>query len=40
MLNDANVVLTDAEISNGVIHVINTVILPGKTPETKRHPDG
>jgi uncharacterized surface protein with fasciclin (FAS1) repeats len=28
MVNDANVVITDIEASNGVIHVIDTVIMP------------
>ncbi len=28
MINDAQVIITDIEASNGVIHVINTVILP------------
>jgi len=28
MVGDANVVITDIEASNGVIHVIDTVILP------------
>ncbi len=28
MINDANIVQTDIEASNGVIHVIDTVILP------------
>ncbi|MFK7830765.1 MAG: fasciclin domain-containing protein [Congregibacter sp.] len=28
-INDANVVMTDVAASNGVIHVIDTVILPG-----------
>jgi uncharacterized surface protein with fasciclin (FAS1) repeats len=27
-LNDSNVVATDVEASNGVIHVVDTVILP------------
>jgi uncharacterized surface protein with fasciclin (FAS1) repeats len=27
-INDANVIKTDIEASNGVIHVIDTVILP------------
>ncbi len=28
MVNDANVVTTDIEASNGVIHVIDKVIMP------------
>jgi uncharacterized surface protein with fasciclin (FAS1) repeats len=28
MLNDAKVIITDLEASNGVIHVIDTVVLP------------
>lgn len=28
MVNDATVIITDIEASNGVIHVIDTVILP------------
>ena len=28
-INDANVIKTDIDASNGVIHVIDTVILPG-----------
>jgi uncharacterized surface protein with fasciclin (FAS1) repeats len=28
MINDANIVATDIEASNGVIHVIDSVILP------------
>jgi len=28
MINDAQVIITDIEASNGVIHVIDTVILP------------
>jgi hypothetical protein len=28
MVNDAQVIITDIETSNGVIHVIDTVILP------------
>ena len=28
MVNDANVVKTDIETSNGVIHVIDTVLVP------------
>jgi uncharacterized surface protein with fasciclin (FAS1) repeats len=27
-VNDANVIKTDIETSNGVIHVIDTVVLP------------
>jgi len=27
-INDANVVTTDIETSNGIIHLIDTVILP------------
>ena len=30
MLNNANVVKTDITASNGVIHVIDTVLLPPK----------
>ncbi|MFN3307643.1 MAG: fasciclin domain-containing protein, partial [Anaerolineales bacterium] len=30
-INEAQIVLTDIEAANGVIHVIDTVILPGKT---------
>lgn len=30
-INDAQVILTDIEASNGVIHVIDSVILPGQT---------
>jgi uncharacterized surface protein with fasciclin (FAS1) repeats len=30
MVDNANVIKTDLETSNGVIHVIDTVILPGK----------
>ncbi len=29
MVDNANVIATDIETSNGVIHVIDTVILPG-----------
>ena len=28
MVNDANIVITDVEASNGVIHVIDSVIMP------------
>ena len=28
MINDANIVATDIETSNGVIHVIDTVLVP------------
>jgi uncharacterized surface protein with fasciclin (FAS1) repeats len=28
MINDAEVVITDIEASNGVIHVIDSVVLP------------
>ena len=30
-INDANVVITDIEASNGVIHVIDSVLLPSKS---------
>ena len=30
-INEAQIILTDIEAANGVIHVIDTVILPGKT---------
>ncbi len=30
-VNDANVVITDIEASNGVIHVIDSVLLPPKS---------
>ena len=30
MINEANIVMTDIMASNGVIHVIDAVILPGK----------
>jgi len=30
-VNDANVVITDIEASNGVIHVIDSVLLPSKS---------
>jgi len=29
MINDANVIATDIEASNGVVHVIDTVLIPG-----------
>jgi uncharacterized surface protein with fasciclin (FAS1) repeats len=29
MINDATVIVTDIECSNGVIHVIDTVVIPG-----------
>jgi transforming growth factor-beta-induced protein len=32
-VNDANVVATDIKCSNGVIHVIDAVILPSETPD-------
>jgi uncharacterized surface protein with fasciclin (FAS1) repeats len=35
MLNGATVIAADVETSNGVIHVIDTVLLPGK-PAAKR----
>ena len=28
-VNDSNVIITDIEASNGVIHVIDAVLLPG-----------
>lgn len=31
VVNDANVVITDIEASNGVIHVIDSVLLPPKS---------
>jgi len=34
MINDANIVATDVEASNGVIHVIDKVILPPAAAET------
>ncbi len=34
MINDANIVATDVMASNGVIHVIDTVILPPAAPAT------
>ena len=33
MVNNAKVTKTDIECSNGVIHVIDTVIMPGKAPK-------
>ena len=36
MLNGATVVVADVETSNGVIHVIDTVILPGKPAAAKQ----
>jgi hypothetical protein len=36
MVNDAQVIITDIEASNGVIHVIDTVILP---PEDQMMPE-
>ena len=36
MLNGANVVAVDVEATNGVIHVIDTVLLPAAGPATKR----
>jgi uncharacterized surface protein with fasciclin (FAS1) repeats len=39
MLNGATVVVADVETSNGVIHVIDTVILPGK-PAAAKQPAG
>ncbi len=35
MINDANIVGTDIMTSNGVIHVIDSVILPPSTPQAK-----
>ncbi len=34
MVNDANVIITDIEASNGVIHVIDSVILPPSMTDT------
>jgi uncharacterized surface protein with fasciclin (FAS1) repeats len=38
MVNDAQVVITDIEASNGVIHVIDTVILPPSENEAMMEP--
>ncbi len=37
-INDANIVKTDIETSNGVIHVIDTVILPPAAPAAAAQP--
>jgi transforming growth factor-beta-induced protein len=34
MINDANVIITDIQAANGVIHVIDKVILPPEAPKT------
>jgi transforming growth factor-beta-induced protein len=34
MINDANVIITDIQAANGVIHVIDRVILPPEAPKT------
>ena len=37
MINGANIVATDVMASNGVIHVIDAVILPPAAPAAPRH---
>ena len=38
MINDATVIATDIDASNGVIHVIDTVLLPPKEPTEAPNP--
>lgn len=37
-INNANVILNDVEASNGIIHVIDTVLLPPEKPATSTKP--
>ena len=36
MVNNAKIIKADIEASNGVIHVIDTVIMPGKAPKMNK----